>query len=427
MCWKGCNTLNGAVAESPPAEIARTLQRSGHSRADAEQLAQALDRRLGESNRDTMRRIFSNVPVIYGFSSLAPLGRSAGPLLSKVLDTSQPGEALGSGVPNQTLLKAFAPTSMIAIPGLADDEPRASARPQFCEFADDRKSTAARVDAVHRLIGRDAAAARMLLDRVERVTQALAGDARATPAVAEALDRVSNDRKARERWLGFARKTDQPDVRTRLIKVGAALGWLTPAEERAELVRAISDQVALDAVTIADVDLACALNRDGSLDAAQQGGSVSRTTLSRASNAGVLACLGSGEARSRVLKALTSHNADDVHVAQVYFKHRPLAGADEVRGITRSIARMGAAEAQVRALETLGQHHVSDADSLSELTRLFSSARSLAVQRAIAGVLIRADTEQLPRADVARILRQHRLKSPDGADLIDVLIRRLSA
>ena len=81
----GCNTLNGEVAESTTAEIARTLARSGYSSDDAAQLAQILDRRYAESNRDTMRRIFSNVPVIYGFSSLAPLGRVAGPLLGKVL------------------------------------------------------------------------------------------------------------------------------------------------------------------------------------------------------------------------------------------------------------------------------------------------------------------------------------------------------
>ena len=54
-------------------------------------------------------------------------------------------------------------------------------------------------------------------------------------------------------------------------------------------------------------------------------------------------------------------------------------------------------------------------------------ARSLDVQRAIAGILIRADTKMLARAHLARSLRQHRLKSPDGQDLIDVLILLLQA
>jgi hypothetical protein len=48
------------------------------------------------------------------------------------------------------------------------------------------------------------------------------------------------------------------------------------------------------------------------------------------------------------------------------------------------------------------------------------------VQRAIAGILIRSDYRQIASPELVRALREHRLKSPDGNDLIDVLIRRLS-
>ena len=65
--------------------------------------------------------------------------------------------------------------------------------------------------------------------------------------------------------------------------------------------------------------------------------------------------------------------------------------------------------------------------SLQAIAGLFPLARSLEAQRAIAGILIRADLQLLARADLARTLRQHRLKSPDGSDLIDVLIRLLAA
>jgi hypothetical protein len=50
---------------------------------------------------------------------------------------------------------------------------------------------------------------------------------------------------------------------------------------------------------------------------------------------------------------------------------------------------------------------------------------SINVQRAIAGVLIRADYEQIDKPELLQALSEHRLKSPDGQDLIDVLIRRL--
>ena len=86
---------------------------------------------------------------------------------------------------------------------------------------------------------------------------------------------------------------------------------------------------------------------------------------------------------------------------------------------------MDAGEAQVRALETLARQRLTDPQSLQEIADLFPLARSLDAQRAIAGILIRADHRSLARADLMRSLRQHRLKSTDGNDVIDALIRLL--
>ena len=88
---------------------------------------------------------------------------------------------------------------------------------------------------------------------------------------------------------------------------------------------------------------------------------------------------------------------------------------------------MTAPAAQVRALEALSKQRLADAQSLEEIAGMFPRARSLAVQRAIAAILIRADHSLLARAEVARSLRQHRLKSPDGSDVIDTLIRLLQS
>lgn len=46
---------------------------------------------------------------------------------------------------------------------------------------------------------------------------------------------------------------------------------------------------------------------------------------------------------------------------------------------------------------------------------------------AIAGVLIRSDYMTIAGPELVRMLREHRLKSPDGADLIDALIHRMEA
>jgi len=128
-----------------------------------------------------------------------------------------------------------------------------------------------------------------------------------------------------------------------------------------------------------------------------------------------------------VLRALTSGNDDDVAIAQVYLRHRPIAGVDEQRQLAAAVARMPPSDAQVRAIDTLARLRIADPESLVELARLYRQARSVATQRAIAGVLIRADYPQPERADLARSLRVHRVKSPDSDDVIDALLRRLQA
>ena len=128
-----------------------------------------------------------------------------------------------------------------------------------------------------------------------------------------------------------------------------------------------------------------------------------------------------------MLRALTSTNDEEVQVAQVYLQHRPITDASELQVVAAAIARMKGSDTQVRALDVLARYHLSDRESLDQLTRLFPLAKSLNVQRAIAGILIRSDYKTIAKAELARALRQHRLKSPDGEDLIDALIRRLQA
>src|SRR6266568_4341401 len=99
----GCNTLNPEANASASAEIGRSLIRSGHSRADAERLYRALSARHGESSRDRMRLIFKDVPVIYGFSSKAPVGPTAASMLDRYFQSGAGGE-VGSGRASGRLL-----------------------------------------------------------------------------------------------------------------------------------------------------------------------------------------------------------------------------------------------------------------------------------------------------------------------------------
>jgi hypothetical protein len=56
---------------------------------------------------------------------------------------------------------------------------------------------------------------------------------------------------------------------------------------------------------------------------------------------------------------------------------------------------------------------------------LYPVAESPGVQTAIAAVLIRGDYQTIANPELVQTLREHRLKSGSGHNVIDVLIRRL--
>ena len=422
----GCNTLNAQAITSTTPEAERSLVRSGRSRADAQRLARELDQRHGESSRDHMRRIFMNVPVIYGFSALAPLGPTAATLLNRYFDSPSTTE-LGSGRVNQKLLGHFAPSSMVVAGGLVDSDPETAFRQETCQFVDDRLSPAAKLAFLRDLLHRDMAEVRMFLERIEGLFAGLSEGERQSPEFALALGDITRDHAARERYLQFAEDADLPRVRARMIQLAVTLGWLSPADQPAELVRMVGDLIERGSIGPSDVELVCSLNDHGSLEAARHRLRPSSHQTDKVNNAAAMACLGDAAGRARVLRALTSHDDMEVQLAQVYLSHHPITDVNELRVVASGITRMPRSGAQVRALDTLARHRLSDRQSLNELARLFPTAGSVDVQRAIAAVLIRADYQAIAKPEVARVLSQNRLKSPDGADIIDILIRRLQA
>lgn len=419
----GCDTLKPEAVRSASPEIVRGLVRAGHAPADAARMAAALSQRHGESARDRMRRVFPGVPVIYGFSSLAPYGRVAGPMLRRHFESGAFDE-VGSGEPSQKLLRLFGPASMVATEGLGASEPGADYRAEACRYYDDRITAAQRLAFVHELLARDMPEVRMAFDRIERFLGSLTEAERARPAFLAVQNALAADGATRDTYLALVRETEDPALRVRMVSLARNLGWLSEAGQRAELARMIGDVLARGSAGFGEVDMICALNSDRALDAELTRFSVARLAATPA-NAAALACLGSIESRARVLNALLSADEGEVQVAQAYLRHRPLADASEVRTVVAGIARMKAAAAQARALETLARQHVTDAETLAELATLFARSTHLRVQRAIAEVFIRSGPAALETPGLAGILRKHRVKSPDGADLIDALIVRL--
>lgn len=422
----GCNTLKSEPRHVATAELARSLVRSGQKPADADRLSALLSERYGQSNRDRLRHVFKDVPVLYGFSSKAPLGRTAGPLLERYFQTAPAGE-IASGRASPTLLNLFGPSSMIAVPGLTEADPHASFQHDMCRLADKQPSDAQKLGFVHEVLQRDMTEVRMFLDHLERYASSLGPAQRLQPKVAAALAAIETDFPTRDRYLQFARDADEASVHTRMMALAQTLGWLSAEQAQAEFVRMLADRMARGSLGKNEVDLVCSSHSERAMDLAGQVLATGAAKPDQVAHSAVLACLGSAQAHQRTVQALTSSRDSDVVVAQTYLRHRPLADVGELRSVASGIARMTAAAAQVRALETLARQRLADPQSLLEIARLFPLARSLEVQRAIAGILIRSDTQMLARADLARSLRQHRLKSPTGSDVIDVLIRLLQA
>ncbi|HET7731396.1 MAG TPA: hypothetical protein VFK48_15310 [Usitatibacter sp.] len=419
----GCDTLKPEPVRSAMPEIVRGLVRAGQPREQAERLARSLSERHTESSRDLMRRLFAGVPVIYGFSSLAPLGKVAGPMLQRHFDLGA-DEAVGSGRVSPRLAKLFAPSSMVVTAGQRASEPGAAFRGEVCGYYDDRMTLASRIAFMHRQLAAPMPALRMEFERVERFFASLDAEARSAPDAARALAALSGDGAARERYLATTRETEDPALRVRMIALARSAGWLDPVGERNETAHMIRDLLASRSVGFGEVDLICTLNRERALDAAL--GEVATARARGAAGSGALACLGSDEDRRRVLAALASEEEAEVQAAQAYLRHRPITDAAELRQVAFGIARMKGTAAQVRALETLARHHVADAEVIGELGRLFARTASAAVQRAIAEIFLRADAGTIASTELVTVLQKHRLAPVGGGqDLVDVLIGRL--
>jgi hypothetical protein len=420
----GCNTLNDEPQHTISGEYARSYIREGHSPMDAAQLAHRLGLQRGESGRDRMRLVFNHVPVIYGFSSVAPLGPYAAGTLNRYFQGTGAGE-VGKGRASARLLRAFAANRLAATSGMTAGDPLTAMRRDVCMFADDRMTVARRVDAIHQLLDRPTAEARILLERIEAFAATLDAATRRQPEVAAALARLAQDTDARDRWLAFARDADQLDTREHMINVAASLGWLTPAQRRDEMLQMVGGLLERKDIAATDVNLVCKANDDHSLDGALDRLQPQAARPDASGHSAVLACMGSSDARTRVLKALASPSDADVQVAQAYLRHRPIADKRELRVITQEVAAMTAPEAQARALDALARQYLSDRESVETLVHLYAKTRSWPVQNAIAGVLIRADRDSIPEAEVLPTLREYRLRTSAGSNMVDALIEHL--
>jgi len=369
----------------------------------------------GESGRGRMRRIFSGVPSIYGFSSSAPVGPTAAMLLNRYFDGGGAG-AFATGAPNTRLLSVFARNSMTRVSG--EGHAGAGERARICRFYDERTTPAAKLAFAHSLLRDGDIDA--YLRRVESLLASTTEVERQAPEFSQALAQLSADEAARSRFLA-ATRSSPPAARARMIALAATFGWLTAGERADEATALAADVLRARTLGIAEVDLVCSLNAGRSLDASSGRLRAVRSSTS-VGHAAALACLGNAEAHARTLQALASPQESEARIAQAYLRHRPLRDAGELRPVARAVASMPGSIAKVRALDALARLRISDAEVLDELTRSFATARSARVQNAIAEIFLRSDHRP---PDLADVLRKHRLEPPARGSVVDSLLANL--
>src|SRR4051812_43741433 len=141
-----------------------------------------------------MRRLFANVPSIYGFYSSAPVGPTAAMLLERYF--ADGAGAFGSGRPNARLLKVFGRNHMTRVAGARRGEPLYTQREQVCPFFDDRIDAAREIAFIHAVMRRDMSDARKFFRRIEKVMASLPDTDRASPGVQQALAAIAVDEAA---------------------------------------------------------------------------------------------------------------------------------------------------------------------------------------------------------------------------------------
>jgi len=376
----------------------------------------------GESGRERMRRLFANVPAIYGFSGHAPVGPTAGALIGRYFAAG--GPPIATGRPNAQLLRQFAFNHMVMVQGVRDSEPGGEYRREVCQFYDSRSPAAKKLAFVHQLLRRDPREVRGFFERIEKLWASFSDADRASAPFLHEAALLSADDTARDRFLGVARSARRPEIRARMISQARAFAWLTADEERTEYVGLATDLMDAGAVGYAEVNLVCSLNADHSLDGAAA--RLARHAHGTA-DAAVLACLGDREAHAQVVRALFAGGERDAGIAQAYLRDRPLTDRGELREVVAGISRMTSPAAQTRALGTLARLDIDDRQILEELEGAFAAAKTAGVQSAIAEVFLRSGAPGIPKLELASLLRRHRLPSASGEDLVGVLLKRLQS
>ncbi len=229
----GCNTLaTKDQDERTPRDYLRVLQDHGFDQAAAERVVQMRYGPVGPSFRESLRRVFSGVPRLYGFASVAPRGTFTAPMLERYFrstgDYATYLERLGrSTAQNAHLASAFGQTSFVQANGLAESEPAARDRDLVCRMYDERRSVAERMRTASEIMQRSDFLAFLPTLQVffgRHPPDDLDGDERATFAA------MRDASTGRDEVLRLARDLEVSALKLEVADFARRMEWMTPSE-----------------------------------------------------------------------------------------------------------------------------------------------------------------------------------------------------
>jgi hypothetical protein len=309
-----CNTLATKDEDArTPEEYLQVLLDHGFERAAAERVVELRYGSLGPSFRESLRRIFAGVPRIYGFSSVAPRGEYAGPMLARYLRaTPDYASALRKSAHdtarNQALLSAFKGTSLIQTVGLMPTDAGAIDRTHICALYDETRPLAERLRIAYGLLVRPDALSFVPTIEVFLWRHPSAQFSRMERAVFMEIQYLD---AARDDVLEIVRRLNVSALKLEVAHFALLVGWLNQDEFHVMALDA-AHQLLSQRLSPEVVDIMCAITKHESLGADFGAGDISPSVYGDPQGLRLLSCLAPSDPRVSAPVAAELRSTDPV-------------------------------------------------------------------------------------------------------------------
>ena len=334
----GCNTLAEKDPDlRSPQEYRQALLDEGIEPNIAERVVQARYGDFGESNRERMRRSFSEVPHIYGFKSVGPSGANVKGFLQKYFSTkrnyanyvdklatervikglTEVHSQTSGSVPNRELAQAMTRTAFSQCSGLRPQEPGFEIRKRICELSDEHLSLGSRIERIGWMLS----ASRPLayLPAIERFLE------EHPPDTLNAEDRAVFERAvanptAKKVFLGLIQTVHQPGLQVELFTLANQMHWIDDATFRSEVSKHILPLLNTTPISRNTEDFLCSLKPSTLSRLNLRPEDLEKTFFSLRGNSHVAGCLTS--VNSEFQKAVISAILQQTYVASDFANWR---------------------------------------------------------------------------------------------------------